>query len=346
MSSFNQCTVTLNRSCNLRCSFCYAKDTGYINKDISLDDLKRIIEICDKENVRYLVFTGGEPTLYPHLFDAVFLSKKHGFYVSMSTNGILLDDYKYCKKLEESNIDYIDISLKGTSRIDFKKTTGKDKYLNVLNGIKNISHTKLNYNCSMVLTKDNIKTFCDGVDDIFNSGAKTISFTFEIDNSTKERGVEYLVSNNPFPLIENFILQIDRLNSITHGEWWHESSFPLCFYTEGQLKTLSNHIAGPCQVLTKTGFTFDEELNLIPCNMLFENRIGKLGKDFISHSQFNKYCLCDEKYVTATSELASLPSTKCSRCQYLDRCKGGCPIFWSHYSFDEFIKFKRSYYGC
>ena len=32
--NINQCTVTLTRKCNLRCNFCYAKKTKYLENDI------------------------------------------------------------------------------------------------------------------------------------------------------------------------------------------------------------------------------------------------------------------------------------------------------------------------
>ena len=66
----NQCTITLTRKCNLRCNFCYAKKTEYIENDIiDYDDLKKVIDFCDEARVKYIVFTGGEPTLYPQIFD-------------------------------------------------------------------------------------------------------------------------------------------------------------------------------------------------------------------------------------------------------------------------------------
>ena len=33
-SIINQCSVVLTRKCNLRCSFCYAKDAGYCESEM------------------------------------------------------------------------------------------------------------------------------------------------------------------------------------------------------------------------------------------------------------------------------------------------------------------------
>lgn len=48
-----QCTITLTRNCNLRCLFCYAKESGYIEKDlISYEDIIKIIDFCDSAKVK------------------------------------------------------------------------------------------------------------------------------------------------------------------------------------------------------------------------------------------------------------------------------------------------------
>lgn len=41
-SIINQCSVVLTRKCNLRCSFCYAKDAGYCESEmVSFENLKK-----------------------------------------------------------------------------------------------------------------------------------------------------------------------------------------------------------------------------------------------------------------------------------------------------------------
>ena len=85
----DQCTITLTRSCNLRCSFCYAKKTGYIDNDIiEYENLKKIVDFCSEAKVKYIVFTGGEPVLYPKLLDILkyIKSKSHKIIPTIATN--------------------------------------------------------------------------------------------------------------------------------------------------------------------------------------------------------------------------------------------------------------------
>lgn len=88
----------------------------------------------------------------------------------------------------------------------------------------------------MVVTRDSVSTFCDAVQAAIDNGTKQFSFTFVIDNNDSiAKDEKYLEKNDPFALIDCFLLQTDRLNSIT-DDWWIEYSFPLCMYTKKQLK--------------------------------------------------------------------------------------------------------------
>lgn len=61
----NQCTITLTRKCNLRCNFCYAKKTEYIENDIiDYDDLKKVIDFCDEESAPSILFLPEESRRY------------------------------------------------------------------------------------------------------------------------------------------------------------------------------------------------------------------------------------------------------------------------------------------
>ena len=70
--AYKNCWLTLNHACNLNCKWCYAKDTGYLKSDdMSLDMAYDIIDICHDLSINHITLIGGEPTIYPHLFDVI-----------------------------------------------------------------------------------------------------------------------------------------------------------------------------------------------------------------------------------------------------------------------------------
>lgn len=344
--NISQCTVTLTRKCNLRCAFCYAKKAEYSESNtIPYEELKKIVDFCNEAKVKYIIFSGGEPTLYPHLLDILeyIKNKNYKMQPTIATNGIALIDEEFCKKLIENGMSYIDISLKGKDSNECYEIVGRDCFLQQSAAIRNIAALPIDFTCSMVLTSANILSICDTVKNALDNGAKQFSFTFLIDNEkSTDNEDNYLQKYNPFTLIDSFCSQIDRLNSITK-EWWIEYSFPICMYTPKQLTALKGKLASPCQIHTESGIIFDTDLNLIPCSMYIENRIGKLGVDFSSYEEFELFAQ-QPIYRDTIKLLKQFPSTECKTCEYLESCYGGCPVLWKNYSYNAMKMFKELYY--
>lgn len=345
-SIIDQCSIVLTRNCNLRCDFCYVKDAGYCESEmISFENLKKIVDFCCEAKVKYIFFTGGEPLLYPYINDILLYikEKEHPITTAVATNGIFLEDFQLCKKLIDSGLDYIDISMKGKNSQEWVDITGYDGYVKQQKAIKNISSLQIDFTCSMVITLHNVHSLCDSVETALKNGAKQFSFTFVIDNDKKNYGknASYIENYNPFKLVEEFILHMEQLNSITN-EWWIEYSFPLCVYTEKQLELLKGRMATPCQIHKKNAVTFDTQLNLLPCDMYFDNKMGKLGEDFIGVEDFIELRK-NNPYNKIIEDISQLPSDQCIDCQHLEKCYGGCPVLWNKYSFDVLNVYKERF---
>lgn len=342
-SIINQCSVVLTRKCNLRCSFCYAKDAGYCESEmVSFENLKKIIDFCCEAKVRYVFFTGGEPLLYPYLDDILVYikEKRHPITTAVATNGILFEDLLFCKKMIDSGLDYIDVSIKGNNTQKWVKNTGYNGYIKQQKEIKNLSLLGIDFTCSMVVTLENVYYLCDYVETALKNGAKQFSFTFVIDNDkNSDLAMSDIEKHSPFELIEAFISQMEQLNNITN-DWWIEYSFPLCIYTEKQLQLLKGRMATPCQIHKKNAVTFDTQLNILPCDMYFDKKIGRLGEDFTSFREFLELRK-NNPYKSTIEEIDKLPSVKCNECKHLENCFGGCPVLWSKYSFDNLSEYKE-----
>ena len=82
---------------------------------IKIDNIKAfhaLIEFLKSLNIEKINFVGGEPLLYPGIFDILNVSKKMGFTVSITTNGSLLNE-KIINKLS-GYVDWIGISIDST----------------------------------------------------------------------------------------------------------------------------------------------------------------------------------------------------------------------------------------
>jgi len=80
---------TLSYRCNFACEHCYSRDEEC--DELTLDKLQQIAAILAEAGVLFINFGGGEPLIYPQLFELSRFAAERGLNVSMNTNGWLLD---------------------------------------------------------------------------------------------------------------------------------------------------------------------------------------------------------------------------------------------------------------
>lgn len=307
---------------------------------MSFDNAKKVVDFCEEAGIHNVILIGGEPSLYKELLDLIRYCNLKNIKPCLVTNGVALENIDYCRALVDAGISHIDISLKGNDRADFERVTGFDKLNSVTTAMHNLSSIGFQYTCSMVITSSNVKEFVRGIEYIFNNGGSFVNLSFGYDFCMdEEKDPNYLTNENPFILIKDFMSQIDQLNTLSDGHWSIECGFPLCVYSDKQIKELGVHLTTGCQLLSGNGIIFDPELNVIPCNVMFKIKMGKLGVDFNNYEEFSHYAE-QEYYKNARDFLRSLPSEKCVNCEKQKYCGGGCVNFWTHVSFDDLERFK------
>ncbi|ABG53904.1 Radical SAM [Trichodesmium erythraeum IMS101] len=120
------CQFAINNACNANCGFCnFARDTfpkektKFVNLNEGLDS----INILFREGIRYLVFTGGEPTLNPNLISFVDHATRLGIKVMVVTNGGLLTPKKI-EALADAGLSSLIISVDAAAQDIHEKNRG------------------------------------------------------------------------------------------------------------------------------------------------------------------------------------------------------------------------------
>jgi len=137
--TFNYLRIAVNEHCNLRCIYCMPEEGIHFRTEEKLlktEEICRIIEIMSGMGVSKIRFTGGEPLLRKDLPELIqFANDTDGVEsIHLTTNGLLLD--KHIKKLEDTGLTGINISLDSLNPEKFKKITRRDSLDLVLNGLK------------------------------------------------------------------------------------------------------------------------------------------------------------------------------------------------------------------
>jgi MoaA/NifB/PqqE/SkfB family radical SAM enzyme len=92
-----RCEFALTNACNANCGFCnFARDSlpksrwEYVERQGALDS----VDILFRQGIRYLILTGGEPTLHPDLIEIISHASNRGMKVMMVSNGGLFKPHR------------------------------------------------------------------------------------------------------------------------------------------------------------------------------------------------------------------------------------------------------------
>lgn len=148
-------TISPGKACNLRCKGCYAA-SGANPEKLSFDVFERIVrEAHDFWGSRFIVISGGEPTIYKHDGKTVFdLYEMHpDMYFLMYTNGTLIDKNMAKRMAELGNITPA-ISVEGYEK-ETDERRGKGVFKKVLTAMDNLKEFGVPFGISITITRYN-----------------------------------------------------------------------------------------------------------------------------------------------------------------------------------------------
>ena len=305
--------IELTHRCNFSCVWCYA-GSGKGNPefdDMPLEKLEAILDFISKNGVRQVTFSGGEPTIYPKLTDAVRAAHERGLIVHLNSNGFLLDE-AFLRRLKEAGLSQVQINIDSLQPERHDKVRGMpNSHERAMDALRIASGMGITAVSQTVITKDNEREVVEilkkarrlGVQrcriwDMVLSGTALenkeilptdfISSVKEVVKFAKETGARHIESGDPmFPLGEDYEIPI---------------SGGLCAAINGGFATIApNGVVFPCATIREGLYNIFDAMN--------DGRpLAELHKDAIK----------------AYREKIGMPSG-CAECEHADRCFGGCP---------------------
>ena len=103
--------LTVTNRCQCRCRHCgVASLRQEMPEELPLDRIEALYQDLKLAGCRVVELFGGEPTLRGDLFEIIRRGKDCGFYVSLETNGFVIDE-AYMTRLAAAGLDQIYLSL-------------------------------------------------------------------------------------------------------------------------------------------------------------------------------------------------------------------------------------------
>jgi radical SAM protein with 4Fe4S-binding SPASM domain len=302
--------IILTKRCNANCIHCCAS-ANEDHEEFSLENIKKLIHIAEKNNVFYFVLTGGEPLLYKHFWETLDLCKGNVGIV-INSNGTLITE-NIARKLKERGVGNVHISLDAIDEQTYAQQRGNTTSLHdVLSGIKNLVSVGVPVTTKIVITAINKDKIHDVIKTSIKLGVKKVSIAW-----FKPVGRGLINENSlelSLPEIKKIMKEIYLLKD--HYKQTISLSFDdaQCFpFLLKELKSIKyNKLCGDyfCRI--------DPKGDVYPCPFL-NIHIGNIFEEDISKLWKSK----------KLRELRNLSHGKnlngrCTRCNHNDICLGGC----------------------
>jgi len=99
--------IETSHICNLRCIYCYSAAGRAHHNELTLDEILDVIrQGIDLGLRRAILIGGGEPMLYPRIYDIIEFLNKHDIAIDLFTNGTLIDADD-AKRLYDNNVEVV-----------------------------------------------------------------------------------------------------------------------------------------------------------------------------------------------------------------------------------------------
>ncbi|MCL6471916.1 MAG: radical SAM protein [Firmicutes bacterium] len=119
--------LEVTRRCNLRCVHCRSGSEMEVkgHPDFSTEEAFRILDDIASYTNSVVVLSGGEPMLREDIFDIARYGADRGLRMALATNGVFVTE-DACKKIKESGIEIISLSLDGPTAEVHDNFRGQD----------------------------------------------------------------------------------------------------------------------------------------------------------------------------------------------------------------------------
>ncbi len=136
--------------CNLRCKGCYTLGYG-LKPELDYEVVKRLLAECMDIGIYFVTVLGGEPLMYPHLFQMI--EEHPDIFFQVYTNGTLLTP-EAAQRFTDLGNTLVVISIEGDEK-ETDSWRGSNVYRKIMEGFENLNKANMIFGTSATVTSEN-----------------------------------------------------------------------------------------------------------------------------------------------------------------------------------------------
>ena len=209
--------IELTDRCNLTCVHCYinqpAGDQALKARELTLEQVKTIIDQLADAGTLFLTLTGGEVLLRPDFSEIYMYARQRGMLLTLFTNGTLITE-RIAKLLAESHPQLVEITLYGATKATYEKVTGiPGSFEKCLHGIQMLVERKIPTALKTILIRPNYHELA-GMKDLSDK----LGVPFRYDGILWPR-LDKTGDMGEFQISSKELLDLDKKDPLRKTEW-------------------------------------------------------------------------------------------------------------------------------
>jgi len=327
--------ITVNRSCNLRCQWCYGTSTAG-GSDVDYETAKNIVSLLKDAGVKTIVLIGGEPTIWKDLFRFNDFCNSLPIKTNLVTNAYSFRSKSFWHEYLKHPNTIIEPSLKAFDEQSSLLIADNKDFEGIKAGIQRVT-SEIKSEVSVVystLVENNLLKMVSAAVDL---GAASVRVVICKPMSINGKFVApYTVAYDK--MVSEVSGNYKKMVDLTKGKLSFGLNTPLCIWPKDFVQDIivKKRIGTGCQFKRRSGVVFDTDGKVILCNSMFDCPVGKYGVDFNDTESFLAL-LNSEKVDNIYKHINSYPSRICIDCELFSNCRGGCPLMWTIHNAEEII---------
>lgn len=306
--------LALTYACNNSCGHCYNEAGRRSMASLEPEKWRQVLDRLWAIGTPHVIFTGGEPTLHPHLAELIEHASGLGQVAGLNTNGRRLAEPGFASRLARAGLDHVQITLESHRPEIHNQMTGADSYRETLAGLRESIRAGLHVITNTTLTRSNVDHVWDLIGFLHDQGLETIAMNGMI-HSGSGTGFERALSEDELaPVLAVVKGRAEGLNM--QFLWYSPTEYCRCSPLELEVGAKTCNAAEYSVCVEPNG-------DVLPCQSMYRPAGNILNLPWSKIWDSPGFRLIRERRTRPVE--AGLPE-KCRDCPDLEICAGGCPL--------------------